>query len=515
VIRLRSALALAVAVLLTARAGAAPQTAASRLRSSETLAQAYDVILDARFDDLEPLLRHACPPAAPETCDVFRVTALWWRIQLDPLSPALDQQFTTAVDAAIASAQAWTSRAPREAEAWFYLGAAYALRVQFRVLRGEKVSAARDGKRIRQALERAVELDPKLNDAYFGIGLYQYYADIAPTAAKILRWLLLLPGGDKDEGLRQMLRTQAAGELLRGEADFQLHVIYLWYEERPDRALELLAGLRDRHPSNPLFPLLIGDVQDVYFHDATAALETYRSVLAVARRGRVEEAQLAETRARLGIARQLDALVETDRAIEHLKQVLEQRPTAPYSARALAALRLGMAYDRMGQRDLASAAYRSAIASAPPGDPLGIASQANQALRRPPNEMAGEAYRLSLEGWRAIERNDLDHADVLFTRSLQLRGNDPVTHYRVGRLHLARGEEQAALSAFDRAIALRSTCPATVLASSFLEAGRLHERSGRRARAAEMYRSASAVFGASATTRMSARRALARVISAS
>ena len=27
------------------------------------------------------------------------------------------------------------------------------------------------------------QLDPGLQDAYFGIGLYHYYADVAPTAA--------------------------------------------------------------------------------------------------------------------------------------------------------------------------------------------------------------------------------------------------------------------------------------------------------------------------------------------
>jgi tetratricopeptide (TPR) repeat protein len=418
------------------------------------------------------------------------------------------------VDGAIATTEAWTRRAPRSAEAWFYHGAAYGLRVQFLVLRDSKIAAARDGKRIKSALERAVTLDPRLADAYFGIGLYHYYADVAPAAAKFFRWLLLLPDGDKTKGLQQMLRARQDGEILRDEADFQLHLIYLWYENRPDRAVELLAGLRDRHPTNPLFPLLIADIQDLYFHDPAGALATYRSVLAAARDRRLREPELAEARARLGMARQLDAMVETDRAIEHLKQVLDDRPAAPYSARALAALRLGRAYDRMGQRDLASAAYRSAIASAPPGDPLDIEDQAAKGLRRAPNEMTGEAYRLSLEGWRALERHDLGHAEALFTRSLQLRTNDPVTHYRVGRLHLARGDDEGALSAFARAIALQAMCPATVLAAVFLDAGRVHERAGRREPAADMYRSATNVFGAPAITRSAAERALARVTTA-
>ena len=41
------------------------------------------------------------------------------------------------------------------------------------MLRGEKLAAARDGKRIKEALEHATALEPDLEDAYFGIGLYQ------------------------------------------------------------------------------------------------------------------------------------------------------------------------------------------------------------------------------------------------------------------------------------------------------------------------------------------------------
>ncbi|HEU4787590.1 MAG TPA: hypothetical protein VFS57_09285, partial [Gemmatimonadaceae bacterium] len=63
------------------------------LRGSEGLARVYDAILDARFDDVEPELRRACPPAPGEACELLRVTAIWWRIQIDPDNHALDQTF--------------------------------------------------------------------------------------------------------------------------------------------------------------------------------------------------------------------------------------------------------------------------------------------------------------------------------------------------------------------------------------------------------------------------------------
>ncbi len=78
-------------------------------------------------------------------------------------------------------------------------------------LRGERLAAARDGKRIKDALERALALDPGLQDAYFGLGLYHYYADVAPADPKMLRWLLLLPGGDRARGWKKCCaRAEAA-----------------------------------------------------------------------------------------------------------------------------------------------------------------------------------------------------------------------------------------------------------------------------------------------------------------
>ena len=209
-------------------------------------------------------------------------------------------------------------------------------RAQWRVLRGERLGAARDGKRIKESLERALVLDPGLQEAYFGIGLYHYYAAVAPTAAKMLRWLLLLPGGDKTEGMQEMLRAREHGALLRDEADYQLQVIYLWYEKQPQRALDLLMQLRDRHLRNPLFPQLIAQVQDVYFHDLPGSLRTWRSLLDAARARRVAYADLAEVRARLGMASTLDRLNESDAAIEQLRAVIAMKPLAPFGAYAQA-----------------------------------------------------------------------------------------------------------------------------------------------------------------------------------
>ena len=486
---------------------------ARELTGRAALVKVYDAILDADFDEAEAQLAKACPPGPREACDVLAATATWWRILLDPDSRALDRRFNNETDKAIASTEAWVARDPKNAEAHFYAGGAYAARVQWRVLRNEKIAAARDGKRIKQALERAIELDPELDDAYFGIGLYQYYADVAPAAAKMFRFLLMLPGGDKKEGLARMRRARASGELLRGEADYQLQIIYLWYEKRVDVAAELLEQLHDRYPGNPLFSFELADVNDRYRHDIAATLSTWRGLLAAARAGRVNEPRVAEARARLGIARQLEAMHESDLALEELRALIAAKPLRPSGSVAAAYLALGEAEDRLGHRDAAIAAYRVAAEQSPVPDPQEIRRRATDRIRRTPNAQQAEAYRLSLEGLRRLEKGDLDGGESALARSLTLDPRAPVARYRYARVMAAKKDDAAALAQLEAVIRDASACPAPIAAAAYLEAGRIHERLAHREKAIDYYRIASTRFGGAADTHASAKRALSRLTS--
>jgi hypothetical protein len=280
----------------------------AKLTGAAELSAIYESILGARFDRAADQLTHACPPAPSEACQILDVVGLWWRIQINPENHTEDQRFTQRAEAAVAAAESWTKREPQSAESWFYLAGAYAPLVQWQILRGERVSAARNGNRIRVALERTLAIDPTLSDAHFGIGLYYYYADVAPAGAKLLRWLLMLPGGDRAKGLTEMSRAREEGQVLRGEADYQLHFIDLWYEHRPQDALALLRSLDQRYPENPLFLQRIAETFDVYLHDARASAAAWQTLADRASHDRVYDAsriaRLVETKRRANVARE-------------------------------------------------------------------------------------------------------------------------------------------------------------------------------------------------------------------
>lgn len=292
---------LTAAAIISTSAQVPPPTPIRGLTDAAALASAYDAILDADFDAVSARMVNACT-STPTWCAVIDAVALWWQIALDPEDRRHDADFMRRAESAIASAQMWSEKEPLRAEAWFARGAAYGARAQWRVSRQQRLAAARDGKHIKHALEQALALDPSLHDAKFGLGMYRYYADVAPAALRFLRWLLLLPGGDRKDGLQQMQDARAHGIVSRGEADYQLHLIYLWYEHRSHDALALIRGLQDRYPRNPLFALAEAEIHRVYFHDAATSEIVLLALIARAEASAVNAQPLALRRARAALS---------------------------------------------------------------------------------------------------------------------------------------------------------------------------------------------------------------------
>ena len=114
------------------------------------------------------------------------------------------------------------------------------------LLRAERADAARAAVRMREDLLKVREADPACVDALFGLGLYDYYADVLPRLAKVLRFLARMPGGDRERGLAR-IESAGDGSLFHDdEVQAQLWD-HAFYEKSPDRALAEVRGMRRRH----------------------------------------------------------------------------------------------------------------------------------------------------------------------------------------------------------------------------------------------------------------------------
>jgi tetratricopeptide (TPR) repeat protein len=119
---------------------------------------------------------------------------------------------------------------------------------------------AMGGVRAREHFLRALSLDPELADADLGLGLYNYYVDTLSAMAKVLRFFMGIPGGSKQEGIRQLQRAIADGVLTSDAARFYLAHNLHKYDQRYEQALAVISPLVEKYPSNALFQLARGDL---------------------------------------------------------------------------------------------------------------------------------------------------------------------------------------------------------------------------------------------------------------
>lgn len=166
------------------------------------------------------------------------------------------------------------------AEMRLYAAMADALAARLYAMRGEYRAAARAGVRARSNFQKALELDPTLDDAYTGLGLYNYYVDTLSVLAKAMRVLMGIPGGTKEEGVRQLRRGMEYGQLSASVARFYLAMNLLNYDQKYEEALRVISPMAEKYVGNPLFQLMRGDLNaklgrkqlaETYYHAADVA----------------------------------------------------------------------------------------------------------------------------------------------------------------------------------------------------------------------------------------------------
>src|SRR6202030_594204 len=115
-------------------------------------------------------------------------------------------------------------------------------------------------------------------DASVGIGFYNYYVDTLSPIVKFLRFFMGIPGGNKQEGLRQIRVGVEHGVLLAVDARFYLARNLRTYEQKYQDSLDVAGPLVSRYPQNPVFLLLAGNLNIELGRNAKAA-EYFHGVL--------------------------------------------------------------------------------------------------------------------------------------------------------------------------------------------------------------------------------------------
>lgn len=100
--------------------------------------------------------------------------------------------------------------------------------------------------------EKALKINPKFYDAYFGLGLFNYAMSFVPD---FLKWAVDLTGlsSDKYKGFNYIKTAYRKGILDKTEIEFHLAKIYSDYFAAYDSSYNLLRKLISNYPNNSLF----------------------------------------------------------------------------------------------------------------------------------------------------------------------------------------------------------------------------------------------------------------------
>jgi len=398
---------------------------------------------------------------------------------------ALEPDFERQMEAFLDAAEARHNRSGTDDEALFYLANGHLLRAMYRLNHNKGIwGAARDGVRSKRLTETYLKRHPEHGDAYYALGTYNYYVEIAPAFVRVIRLFLFLPAGDRAEGLKQIERAHMEGSLFAFQASLTLMEIYGAFEGRPADGVRIGERLAREFPDNPAVQFELAQLYlSPAVEDYARAGEQYQAVLT--REERRAVARPAKYQAQLGLASALLQQWRVEDGIGVVSATIEAKPDAPAWVMPSFLLR------RANYRALAGAAaasddVRRVLAEPRWKDRHKAADDLLKWMER--RRASGESaiYAALIRGNRLAAERRWDDAAAAYEAVRRDHPDDPQVRYRIAALQFTRGEIDRAVSAFS-AVAADPKAPDWIKAQALLYVGRAHDLAGRRADAKKTY----------------------------
>lgn len=445
--------------------------------------------------------RHPESPAA----DFLLGGIAWHELTTGPQGFAsggtAEKQLFAHMDAAIAAGERALARDPSDVAARFFVGGAYGYEARYLALAEKWWDAYRTGRKGLKQLERVVHDAPDMEDAYLGLGIYHYYADVIPAVLKVLGGIVGL-GGDRARGLQEIRRALRGGSLVRVESRFFLGEIYTEFEEDHWTALGFSRSLRDEFPENELFAWLNARVLDELYLTDLAGTE-WGALRAKQHSSRVRgflDYRLARSRLSGG---------DFAGAAEELRDLLDRGRLGSPRITMWGRLRYGLALDFLGRHDDAMTQYRVVRDADETGDAKDRAIARLAAGRKDPRITS----LAELEETAKILRSSRSHGEDALRRmesdvtgaSRGLVHSDAVRYFRIlgdlANARLVRGDAAGCDAAVSRALALPTRPPKESRASLLALRGRARVRLGHGKEADADLRAARALVAGDARAR--------------
>ena len=400
----------------------------------------------------------------------------------------LEAELERGLDSFIEHAGARHRRNADDAEALFYLAQAHLLRGTFRFTADKGVwGAARDGARSKGLADEYLKRHPEHGDAYLALGLYNYFVDIAPNFVKVLRVLLFLPAGNRAEGIAQLERAAAAGNMFAPFAQMALADIYGTLEGRPREAIAIAERYLQRFPDNAGVRLTLASI---HMHPAIEEYERaeqeLKAVLA-ATTGAFPRHVAQRYSAVLGLASLRRTQWRIEDAIALLDSALENAPAKPPWILPTLLLRRGN-YKMLINDPSAPADILRVRSNAELKEWHEPAQQLLTAHDKRVRSGEGSIYTALIPGNRLVAEDRFDDARAFYDTLAARHPADWQVRYRLAYLEFARERYDTAATGMQAIVNSPAPMPDWLSAAALLHLAYTHDLAGRRAEALKLYR---------------------------
>jgi tetratricopeptide (TPR) repeat protein len=290
----------------------------------------------------------------------------WWKILLDLDDDSHDDEFFDKLDKVIDMCDERLEKDENDMTALFFKGGAIGFRGRLHANRNHWLRAANDGRQAIGIVQKAYELQPDNADILLGIGIYNYYAEVAPNKYPLLKPLMwFLPKGDTAKGIEQLQIASQHAKYARVEATYFLAQLYFYFQKNYPAALQLASELSTKYPNNSLFQRMLGRC-DVVLNHLAKADTIYSEVIKRYREDRVGYNKAAAREAYYYIGMYCMSINQPQEALkqfslsERLSREIDKDSPSGYMA--MAVLRMGMAFDLVKRREDAVLTYKRVLA---------------------------------------------------------------------------------------------------------------------------------------------------------
>jgi tetratricopeptide (TPR) repeat protein len=178
----------------------------------------------------------------------FFLAALYHAQMIDYESNFREKEFYRCVKAAKKLARNRIKHDKDNAWAYLVLGNTYGVKAVYEAKKGNWLSGLDEGLKAKSIFKEAIKRNPKLFDAYVGLGSYHFWSSVM---TKVLWWLPFV-GDNREQGISEMKIAYEKSTFSQAAAASGLIWMYIRLEEY-DQAISLARKMQNRYPEGKSF----------------------------------------------------------------------------------------------------------------------------------------------------------------------------------------------------------------------------------------------------------------------